>query len=106
MELAETEKLFLQEWSNPEFNDTLNDIIQCHYSIGNDMTREEANEFEQITALFPLPPPPHKSGRARSHYSIKSVWERIWEFLGGHPTFRAGSVQKILSKFWFVQNGA
>jgi hypothetical protein len=104
MELSGTERMFLQEWGNLEFNEVLNDIIGCHYAMGTEMTREQANQFEQIAVLFPFPPPPHKSGRVRTHYSIKAVWDRVWEFLTEHPTFRSRTVSKILSKFWVVQD--
>jgi hypothetical protein len=75
------------------------DIKQCAFKLGENLTREQANELEKVRAIFDRPPSPTMAGVARTHYPIKEVWRRTYRFILFHPMFGSSSIPGILANF-------
>jgi hypothetical protein len=100
--LSEAETSLLSNWRNSDLCVGLTNIMGCRYSIGEKLTRDQASKFEAIHLLFPEPPAPRTMGRARPHYSVREVWERVWNFIRNFPALGASSIERILMKFQYV----
>jgi hypothetical protein len=89
----------LREWRNPEYCQLLIVQRKITTTLGQQMTREQADKFEAIPWLFAGPPSPSMTGQARAHFDKKEIWKVVWRFCEAHPMFFSESIDGILNNF-------
>jgi hypothetical protein len=97
--MSEARLMLLRNWSDLEMCSVLVDIRQCTFKLGEELTREQANELEKIRAIFDRPPSPTVAGVVRSHFPIKYVWRKVYRFILLHPMFGSGTIVGIMPNF-------
>jgi hypothetical protein len=102
--LSNMDLQLLSMWNDGELSQSLRHVIDCQHSLGREMTNEERNRFEKITAIFPAAPPPSPArATPREHFTRKEVWDAVWPFLQQYPILMGATIEEILQKLEHLQ---